>query len=277
VISLTKALWATTHPYPRPVDELQAKVDKAAAELSVSHPALPIWSNYLCDFQAGVPLLQSSHVAIDLNPTAEILVSLVERIVARPLPESLAHESRSLLYELRNDSDAPQQAVNWCINKSQFSSSQPGLLQYFGWAALRRYLDPILLAFSNWWQDGQEERWLRSYCPTCGASPAMGQLVGIEPGRVRHLLCGRCGTRWRFRRTGCPFCEITDDHRLAVLDIEGEAGLRIDYCTSCRGYLKTYNGQGNETLLLADWASLHLDVLAQDRGLKRLAASMYDL
>jgi hypothetical protein len=28
--------------------------------------------------------------------------------------------------------------------------------------------------------------------------------------------------------------------------IEGEAGLRIDHCESCGGYLKTYDGQGNE-------------------------------
>lgn len=61
------------------------------------------------------------------------------------------------------------------------------------------------------------------------------------------------------------------------MTIEGEAGLRIDHCDSCGGYLKTYDGQGNEALLLADWTSLHLDVLAQDRGLKRLAASLFAL
>jgi Protein involved in formate dehydrogenase formation. len=58
--------------------------------------------------------------------------------------------------------------------------------------------------------------------------------------------------------------------------VEGESGLRIDHCASCGGYLKTYDGHGNETLLLSDWSSLHLDVLAADRGLKRLATSMYD-
>ena len=198
-------------------------------------------------------------------------------IVTRRLPERVALGSLSVLHELQKDPDTPRQAVSWCLDKGEFISSQPGLLRYFGWAALRRYLAPALLAFDQWRHDGCEERWLRSYCPACGASPAMGQLVGVNPGRIRHLACGRCATRWRFRRTGCPFCEAAHDHRLAVLDIEGEAGLRIDYCTSCGGYLKTYNGQGNEPLLLADWASLHLDILAQDRGLRRLAASMYEL
>jgi hypothetical protein len=28
--------------------------------------------------------------------------------------------------------------------------------------------------------------------------------------------------------------------------------------------------------LLSDWSSLHLDLIAHDRGLKRLAASLYE-
>jgi FdhE protein len=93
---------------------------------------------------------------------------------------------------------------------------------------------------------------------------------------MRFLSCGCCGTRWRYSRTGCPFCE-KDDRKLASLSIEGESGLRIDSCESCQGYLKTYDGEGNEAVLLADWTSLHLDVLAHDHGLKRLAASLYDV
>jgi FdhE protein len=53
--------------------------------------------------------------------------------------------------------------------------------------------------------------------------------------------------------------------------------LRIDYCDHCRGYLKTYLGQGNEALLLEDWTSIQLDLIAADRGLKRLAVSLYEL
>lgn len=52
--------------------------------------------------------------------------------------------------------------------------------------------------------------------------------------------------------------------------------MRIDHCETCGGYVKTYVGQGDETLLLADWSSVHLDLIAQDRGLKRLAASLHE-
>ena len=67
------------------------------------------------------------------------------------------------------------------------------------------------------------------------------------------------------------------DHRLAALVIEGEEGLRIDYCESCSGYIKTYNGSGSESVMLADWTSLHLDIIACDRGLKRFSASFYEM
>jgi FdhE protein len=105
--------------------------------------------------------------------------------------------------------------------------------------------------------------------------PAMAQLAGEEHGRQRFLSCGCCGTRWHFQRTCCPFCE-SDSQRLESMIVEGESGLRIDHCASCAGYIKTYDGLGDESLLLSDWSSLHLDVLAADRGLKRLAASLYE-
>jgi FdhE protein len=59
--------------------------------------------------------------------------------------------------------------------------------------------------------------------------------------------------------------------------VQGEAGLRIDYCEACKGYLKTYDGQGDEAVKLLDWTSIHLDLMARDRGLERMAASLYQL
>jgi FdhE protein len=53
--------------------------------------------------------------------------------------------------------------------------------------------------------------------------------------------------------------------------------MRIDYRENCGGHLKTCNGEDNEALLFADWTSLHLDIVASDRGLKRLDASFYHL
>jgi FdhE protein len=269
---MTQDFWLAEHPYLQPVAELHALVDTAVAEVSIPCACIPAWGNYIGDFQAGVPLLRSSSAAIDLGPADGVVASLVKTVASKPLPGTLAEESRTLDTELHPH--AKHSAVAWLLDKYSFTPAHPGLLRYLGWTALARYLCPVVSAFSGW---RDEERWLRSYCPTCGALPAMAHLVGVDPGRIRFLWCGRCRSRWRYRRTGCPFCENQDEHRLAILAVGGEGGLRIDYCEACGGYLKTYDGAGSEAVLLADWTSLHLDILARDRGLKRLAASLYEL
>ncbi len=198
--------------------------------------------------------------------------ALLERLASGTSSGRLAAEARALHTELRREPDVSRRIVNFLLGDETVTPPFPGLLRYLAWTAMARFLRPAVKAFDGW---RDEERWGRRYCPTCGSLPAMAQLVGVDPGRRRLLSCGCCGTRWQFKRTGCPFCE-TDSQRLASVTIEGEPGLRIDHCESCGGYLKTYDGEGNETLLLSDWSSLHLDLIAHDRGLKRLAASLYE-
>ena len=265
--------WVARHPYLQPMAEVYALIEGAMAELEVPSAAVPSWDDYLDDYRSGVPLLQSSAVAIDLDPAAAAIGSLVEKTALLPLPDKLAAESRALAADLRRDPDTPRRFLTWLRGRDSLEPSHSGLLHYLAWAVLARQLRAVVGAFSSW---RDEERWLRNYCPTCGTPPAMAQLIGTDPGRQRYLVCGCCRTRWRYKRTDCPFCE-NDDHKHSTVAIEGESVLRIDYCEACGGYLKTYNGEGSESVFLADWTSIHLDVIARDRGLKRLAASMYAL
>jgi FdhE protein len=105
----------------------------------------------------------------------------------------------------------------------------------------------------------------------------MAQLRRTGKGRERYLSCGCCGTRWNYQRTGCPFCGNPDQDKLEILELEEEKDFRIDVCHSCNGYLKTYTREGDEDLLLADWSTLHLDVLARQQGLQRRSNSLYEL
>jgi len=223
--------WLRGHPYLDAVARVHERVTAALQAAAIAPVALPDLDDYREDFAAGVPLLASSAVAVDLEPVD----AAVPRII-----DVLGDES---------------------------------LEQYVHSVVLSEFLEPLVAAFADW---RDEDRWMRPYCPTCGSPPAMAQLAGKDPGRQRLLHCGCCRSRWRYARTGCPFCE-TESHRLASVGIDGEGGLRIDYCPSCRAYLKTYDGQGAESVLLADWTSLHLDVVARDRGLQRMATSLYDL
>ena len=270
---MTQDAWVASHPYLQPVASLHAQVDNDIGAITATSFEIPPWEDYIRDFVAGVPLLRSSAVAIDYRPVEKMIRSKVERLTASPVPQ-IADEIKIVAAELRGELAAPHRVVAWLLGEGAFVSRSPGLLRYIGWTALSQYLRPLVDEFARW---RGEDRWLRSYCPTCGSPPAMAQLAGSDPGRQRFLSCGCCATRWRYQRTQCPFCERQDDHRISIVTVEGEGGLRIDYCEACRGYLKTYDGEGNEAVMLADWTSFHFDVIARDRGLKRLAASLYDL
>jgi len=230
--------WILAHPFLEGVARFRAHIETVVKTVAVPSLCFPDWDDYRTDFAAGVPLLASAAVAIDLSPVDAIVPQVVD-----------------------------------ALRRSDVARESAGLHYYVRWMVLASALRPIVRAFDDWRED---EGWLRPHCPTCGSLPAMAQLVGTDPGRRRLLTCGHCSTQWRYGRTTCPFCE-KQSHRLNGLDLEGQGGLRIDYCESCRGYLKTYDGHGNEEVMLADWTSLHLDALAHDRGLLRRGASLYEL
>jgi FdhE protein len=265
--------WLEAHAYLRPLASLDERVEAALAGVEAEPPRIPDWDTYAEDFGAGVPLLASVAAGIDLESAGRSVATLVGKLDASGLPGTLGEETRSLCAQLRVETQAPRRIMDWLLGDATFTPSSPGWLRYLGWTAAARHLEPLVQEFAGWRDD---ERWMHPHCPTCGSAPAMAQLIGLDPGRKRFLSCGCCRTRWQFGRTRCPFCR-EDAQRVSVITAAGEGGLRIDSCEACKGYLKTLEGQKDETFLLSDWSSLHLDLLAHDRGLKRLAVSLYDL
>jgi|SRR5215472_5140483 len=270
---MTLESWLTKHPYLRPVAEFHAQVAAAMNSIPVAYAQIPDWQQYLEDYKTGLPVLASSPGLVDPGRLQRSLGLLLEKLTSMTLPEKIYPQILDLSAEFQHDLFTSKRVTAWLLDRQDVTLPHPGLLRYFGWTILASYLRPLITAFENW---RDEEAWLHPYCPICGSGPSMAQLAGTEPARRRMLVCGNCGTRWRFSRMGCPFCEETDDHGLSVLSVEGERQFRIDYCDSCNGYLKTYAGEGNESVLLTDWTSLHIDLLAKDLGLKRLAESRYD-
>jgi FdhE protein len=263
--------WLATHPYLKPAAELHAAVDAAAAELHVPTIAIPGFENYLPDYQAGVPLLQSDAVEFDFAPMENLLIALTKSLASASLPGNLAAECRSLVASLqREDSLA---SARLCAGDLISKPSQ-GLVRFLGWTTLELYLRPLLHAFAKWLD---QDRWFRAYCPACGSPPAMAQLVSINEGRGRYFSCGCCRTSWLYHRRGCPFCGEQNDQRLGSMSFDRESGIRIDYCSTCGSYLKTCSGEGAASSMLSDWSSIHLDIFAIDRGFKRSAASLYEI
>jgi FdhE protein len=113
------------------------------------------------------------------------------------------------------------------------------------------------------------ETWLKGYCPVCGSLPHLS-LLKEEVGK-RYLLCSYCGYEWRIERLVCPFCGNKDQESLQYFYAEGEETYRIDLCDKCHQYIKTIDLRKIEEIdpVLEDLATLHLDILASQKGYKR--------
>jgi FdhE protein len=274
---MTEERWLELHRYLEPIARLQRLVDEAAAAIPAAALAAPRWESYAADLADGVPLLASAAHGLDaVPPAADALRALCERLAEAPLPGTLAGPVHALRDALRRSPGEARRVVEWTLAGAEPGGAPEGagVASFLAWTALRTALAPVLADFGRW----RGDRWTRSACPTCGAQPAMAQLVADGELRQRHLACGRCATRWRYRRVACPHCQNEAADRLGALELDEDgAALRLDYCDDCKGYVKTYAAEGDEALLLADWSTLHLDALAAGRGLRRAGASLYAL
>jgi FdhE protein len=110
--------------------------------------------------------------------------------------------------------------------------------------------------------------WQLGYCPTCGSWPLLAEYRGLE--QTRFLRCGWCTGEWEFPRLACPFCGGRDHRLLGYFSVEGEESrYRAATCDACGGYVKMISTLGPLSaphLLVADLATLHLDLAAAQRG-----------
>jgi FdhE protein len=109
--------------------------------------------------------------------------------------------------------------------------------------------------------------WQRGYCPICGSWPLLGEHRGLE--QTRYLRCGMCAAEWTVDRLMCPFCGSRNHEDLGYLHVEGADHLRAVTCERCRGYVKVLASLmaiPPLDLVVQDLATLHLDVIALERG-----------
>jgi FdhE protein len=119
-------------------------------------------------------------------------------------------------------------------------------------------LEPLLSAGS----------WTEGYCPVCGSFPKLGEFRGLE--QIRFLRCGLCAAQWQFPRLRCAGCGQRDHRQLGYLHVAGEENKwRAATCDECRQYIKmvaTLTPLSPLQLLVTDVATIHVDLLAADKG-----------
>ncbi len=121
------------------------------------------------------------------------------------------------------------------------------------------------------------KNWLRGYCPICGSFPQMSELKGEGQ---RFFACSFCGFEWPSERLKCPFCENKDHKSLHYFHEEGKEIYRVDVCNKCRQYIKTVDSRKlnfEPDLDLEDITTIHLDILASEKGFKRPVPNLLGL
>ena len=210
--------------------------------------------DFQLDIESSMKLFQSfSQIGKTSNPhMAEQVEKINEAIDSKKI------DLKKLLKMGANEKKIEQVAAEFELDKKVFAflvwnSIKPSIEA--GMEQLRSELDP--------------ETWLKEYCPICGSLPSLSLLK--EEGGKRYLLCSHCGYQWRIDRLFCPFCNNREQKSLQYFCGEGEEAYRIDLCDKCRQYIKTvdYRNLEESDPVLEDLATLHLDILASQKGYKR--------
>ena len=113
----------------------------------------------------------------------------------------------------------------------------------------------------------------QSSCPVCGSAPIIGEL---DAEGQQWIHCGLCWHRWPVKRLACPFCHNRDSSSLEYLYSEDEPEYRVNLCGGCRRYLKVADTRKMDRGFyppLEQVASLHLDMLAVEKGYRHAVAS----
>jgi FdhE protein len=282
--------WFGPRASPPSVEEAQAELDRLAAERPAYLPLLHWLRELLPDLApaegavpvpaldpeqaraklaGGVPLLRGERLAVDPKDFRRRWRRACAALEARQ-PDGAA---AALADAVRRDRLDPVEMAGSVLagrpgdvrQRAEVLGLDPGLAA----TLLRFTLFPLLTAQEMALaplRDGAA--WGEGYCPTCGSWPLLGEFRGLD--QSRFLRCGLCAAGWEVPRLWCPFCGNRDHERLGFFHREGEeAKYKAALCEVCRGYIKMVSPLSALPplpLLVADAATLYLDLAAAERG-----------
>ena len=218
------------------------------------------------------PLISSKAFAIDMDAAETLLKSLCG--LAGRSNESLARGGKRLLEIIKQGVLKPSALFLKILDddgafwdKAEKKAHIPApVLAFMAYSSVRPSLSVRAEQLAIYLDS--TVKWEKGYCPICGNGPALA--VVREEGQ-RFLLCGFCGHEWAARRIFCPFCENNDQKRLHYFYSSEEKEYRVHACKRCHKYIKTVDVRQLTRPVypfLEQVSTLHLDMLAEEQGLK---------
>ncbi|WP_281539500.1 formate dehydrogenase accessory protein FdhE [Selenomonas noxia] len=196
-----------------------------------------------------------------------------------PLMQESAREYLAVLKKLRKA--AKEEFITAALMQDKAAlaalaeqhSLNEGFIRSTIWRMVAALVPAELKEPDGWNPDRDRPRFRENYCPVCGRRPVLAELRKYREGRTRDLICGGCGTRWLYARVGCVYCGNTNLEKMHTLEPTDSDLMRLDICDVCDSYIKTYRGPANgsdaDAIYRQDWASVHLDLLAEEKGLHK--------
>ena len=196
-----------------------------------------------------------------------------------PLMQESAREYLAVLKKLRKAAKEEFIIAVLTQDKEAFAALceqhalNEGFIRSTIWRMVAALVPAELKEPDGWNPDRDRPRFRENYCPVCGRRPVLAELRKYREGRTRDLICGGCGTRWLYARVGCVYCGNTNLEKMHTLEPTDSDLMRLDICDVCDSYIKTYRGPANgsdaDAIYRQDWASVHLDLLAEEKGLHK--------
>lgn len=220
--------------------------------------------------QEGFSLIEKKDFPIDIEASTKLFHTLCEigkeanphmAEQVKKIEEGLQKKKIELLEILRSPVD--ENLLNHAV--SQFKLDKRVIL-FLATESIRPSIEASVDRLRS---EVEIDTWLKGYCPICGSQPHLSLLKDTEG--KRFLLCSFCGYQWRIDRMTCPFCMNSKPDSLNYFFGEGEEAYRIDTCDLCKNYIKTIDTRKMDLIdpMLEDLATLHLDLLATQKGYQR--------
>ncbi len=283
--------WFGTRPPSSPlIDESRAELDRLAAArpafvplcgwlrdalpdlAPLTHaPALPSLraDQARARLEMGLPLLRGESLAVEERWLRERWLHLCKTLAARQSDGAAASLSEAVRGKRLDLQALLGMVLTGASEQLAHHVEELDLDSSLVMTVLRYTLFPLFTAAEMGLRPLYEGvAWEMGSCPVCGSWPLLGEFRGLD--QTRYLRCGLCSAGWEVPRLWCPFCDNRDHEQLGFLHSEGEeAKYKAATCDACRGYVKMVSSLSALPplpLLVADLATLHLDLAAAERG-----------
>lgn len=216
--------------------------------------------------QNNVPIVTQVEINVDKNLYKKFILELAQLLEQKD--EKLAIETSKLKDKLSEDVIKRWVEEVLSFNQLYFANyaSEAQVAEWLPYLLAEHSIRPFLRNVSKQYSDELSNMNTKGSCPCCGEPVRLAVLDGKGK---KMLTCPRCEAKWNLKRLQCSFCGTEENKKLQYYAVENDATAQIEVCEECNNYIKVIDTRKHfkkQTPFLLDVSSIHLDIIAQEKG-----------